>query len=155
MSYRILAAAIGMCGVMGGAAHAQEANLDMSSMWAANMAFENNFYQWAWQGSVELARQIPDDQPLPFNAMTISAANQEAARAGEAYIGSLQANSNRAIGAVERWDIGSVLHDWFFAPEYGGGTTYQLPYDTSSYTIENGTFVPGYQQGGDNYYAWE
>ena len=70
----VASALIVLCGLLAApkAARAQEfPGLGVGDLWAANAAFDQQFDQWAYHMSWEVARQIPDDQPLPFNAMTI------------------------------------------------------------------------------------
>jgi hypothetical protein len=125
--------------------------LGVGGLWEANMAFENQFYNWAAQGAWDVALATPNDQPLPFNAMTISNSITEGSNAAFGYVRSLQANSNSALDAVGRWDVGAIRDNWYFGSEYGYGT-YELPYQPGGYYNVNGYLYGGYNPYYENYY---
>jgi hypothetical protein len=125
--------------------------LGVGDIYQANMQFERQFDQWARVGAWQAALATPNDQPLPFNAMTISNSVSAGNDATLGYIRASQYNSNRACGAVERWDTGAVQGNWYYGSQYGGPAQV-LPYVPNSYYEQNGYLYGGYQQGGNNYY---
>ena len=58
----------------------------MADMVANELRFQNQFYNWAWQGSQQVARyHRMTGQPIPFNAATLVEANRQNQRAYDAY----------------------------------------------------------------------
>jgi hypothetical protein len=138
-------AAMTVLGMAGSAdfAKAQDfPGLGVGNMWANEIRFQNQFDRWNRQGSMELARRIPNDQPLPFNAMTISNANNANMRAFEAYNRNSQLNSNRQSEAVGRFSTYGIRG---LAPHYstsGYGAPVMLPYGPNGYYATQGGFAP-------------
>ncbi|MFT3785226.1 MAG: hypothetical protein QM770_03550 [Tepidisphaeraceae bacterium] len=153
----LVVAALAMVGVVstGSTAKAQMMpNWGVGDLAAMNAQFDANFDVWARQGAWQVALATPNDQPLPFNAMTISQSISDGNNAFAGYIGSVQANSNTALNAVDRWDTYAVQGNGYYQPQYGGGT-YVLPYTTQpegGYNLQNGYVMPGYVDGGNNFY---
>lgn len=108
--------------------------LGVSHMWANEVAFQNQFYNWAARGAWEVAVNTPDDQPLPFNAMTISKSLTEGSAAFEGYIHHSQDMSNRQLDAVERFDITAVQGLWPYSDSSGYQPPVMLPYGPEAYT---------------------
>jgi hypothetical protein len=125
----------------------------LNDIYQMNMAFDQQFDQQARIGAWQAALATPNDQPLPFNAMTISQSISAGNDAALGYVRSSQYNSNRALGAVERWDTGAIQGNWYYGN--GSGQTYVLPYQYNSYyqSPTSGYFYGGYQYGGNNYYV--
>jgi hypothetical protein len=122
--------------------------MDMSHIINANIAFDRWFDQYAWQKSVELARQMKPGEQLPFNAMTISKSLTEGNQAFGRYMQSVQAGSASRSRMADNYSNYAIRG---LAP-YGnpGGPTYNLPYTHNAYTITpNGYAIPGvhYQAG--------
>jgi hypothetical protein len=122
--------------------------LDMNGLIGMEVNFHNQFYPWAWQQSVELARQIPDDQPLPFNAMTIYGANVAAGAAWSGYVNGLNYNSHRTSNAIGNWTNGAIRGYGHYADPHTGNT-YQLPWQYNGYNVDNyGYASPGIRYDG-------
>lgn len=125
--------------------------LGVSDLWAQNMKFEMQFDAWAARGAWELARQIPNDQPLPFDAMSISRSTSEGMRSFEGYLHNSQVNSNRQLQAIENFDRGAVRGEALYYDSTRTHGPVYLPYGPSAYTPEyegfepsQNTFVPAY-----------
>lgn len=143
-----LAAAALMTLVHGQRSHAQEfPGLGVGNMWANELAFQNQFYNWAAAGSWELAKQIPNNEPLPFNAMTIFNSNNAANQAFQGFANNWHTNSANTMGAIERWNLGAIQGVAPYQNPYGG-TTYNLPYGPEGYEMT----APGYMYQGVNPY---
>src|SRR5690606_16717483 len=82
--------------------------MDLSHIVQQNIAFDQQFEQNVGRISWELARMIPDDEPLPFNAMTISKSVSEANHAWSGYNQMYHNWSDRQLGAVDRWIDGAI-----------------------------------------------
>jgi hypothetical protein len=133
-------------------ARAQEfPGLGVADMAAANMAFDQQFDQWNRHMSWQLALAIPNDQPLPFNAMTIAQANRETSAAYERMNAGWYANSNRQMDAVGRWTTGAIQGNWYYQPEYGTqhDPHFVLPYGPGAYHETNGYIYEGYNPQAD------
>ena len=120
---------------------------------AMNAQFDANFDVMARQMSWQVALATPNDQPLPFNAMTISHSITEGSDAALGYVEQGQVNSNRACNAVENYSTYAIQGNGYYRPEYGG--QYVLPYATApegGYNLQNGYVMPGYVEGGNNFY---
>lgn len=143
-----------LAGLIASSAKAQEwpGYGGLNDIYQMNMAFDRQFDVDARRMSWELARQIPNDQPLPFNAMTISQSISAGNDAALGYVRASAYNSDRALGAVERWDTGAIQGNWYYGN--GSGQTYVLPYQYNTYyqSPTTGYFYGGYQPGGNNYY---
>jgi hypothetical protein len=116
---------------------------------AANAQFDAQFDVWARQGAWQAALATPNDQPLPFNAMTISNSITEGSNAALGYVQQSQYNSNAALNAVERWDTGAVQGNWYYG---NGQNSYVLPYQYNTYNMQNGYIYGGYNPYGGNLY---
>lgn len=140
-----------------GQASAQGFSMDMSQMVQNELNFQNQFYSYVHRRSWELAREIPNDQPLPFNAMTISRSVSEGMRAFEGYNQAWHNNSNRQLEAVERWTDGAINGVSPYANPYTG-ETYNLPYVPDAYHVgPYGYIYSGYDpynSGGNFYPQW-
>jgi hypothetical protein len=147
----LIVAVIGLCGLFAGsAAKAQEfPGLGVGDLWAANMAFDQQFDHWNRQMSWQVALATPNDQPLPFNAMTISNSITQGSNAALDYVRASQYNSNAALNAVERWDTGAVQGNWYYG---NGNESYVLPYQYNTYHQNNGYIYGGYNPYGGNLY---
>ncbi|MDZ4817735.1 MAG: hypothetical protein SGJ20_02045 [Planctomycetota bacterium] len=124
--------------------------LGVGGMWAANAEFERNFDHWARVGSYHAALMTPNDQPLPFNAMTISNSLSDGMRAFEGYNNNWHVNSRRTTDAIERWDDGAIREVAPYADPYGGNRM-MLPYGPDSYYRDPAGYV--YPHGDPNYYG--
>ncbi|MDB5385815.1 MAG: hypothetical protein JWM11_1461 [Planctomycetaceae bacterium] len=128
--------------------------LGVGNMWANEIRFQNQFDRWNRQGSMELARRIPNDQPLPFNAMTISNSNNANMRAFEGYMRNSQLNSNRQLEAVGRFSTYGIRG---MAPHYdtsGYGGPVMLPYGPNGYYATQGGFSPSQTTFAPSQNAW-
>jgi hypothetical protein len=133
-------------------ARAQEfPGLGVGGMYEMNMQFEAQFDVWARQGAWEAALATPNDQPLPFNAMTISNSITEGSNAALSFVQNSEINSNRALDAVGRWDLGAVQGNWAFGGQFGG-TPQVLPYQPGAYHDNNGWITPGFNPNFENFY---
>jgi hypothetical protein len=124
----------------------------VGNLWAMNAQFDQQFDQWARVGAWQAALATPNDQPLPFNAMTISNSISAGNQAFYGYLGSVQANSASMSNTVGNYSTGAIQGNWYYTPQYGGGS-YTLPYTTApagGYYMQNGYVYPGYQYGGNN-----
>ena len=154
-SIRLTVAAILMgMGAVSSATAQEFPGFGVAQIGAANAEFDRQFDQWNRYMSWQVALATPNDQPLPFNAMTIAQSNREAQDVMIGYIHNTQINSNRALGAVERWDVGAVQGNWYYQPQYGGSydPNFVLPYGPGSYYEQNGYIYQGNQPGGNNLY---
>ena len=127
----ILSLAIIGCGTEKKAQAQDFPGLGVGNMWANELQFQNQFYNWARQRSWQLAREIPNDQPLPFNAQTLSEANRATSRAYEGFNRNWHHNSQRTMNAIERWDNGVIRGVAPYSNPYGH--TKLLPYGPNSY----------------------
>jgi hypothetical protein len=152
---------IGFCGMLACTAtntRAQEfPGLGVGDMWAANMAFDQQFDQWNRHMSWQVALATPNDQPLPFNAMTISNSITAGSEAALGYVRNSQVNSNRQLDAVGRWTTGAVQGNWYYGSQYGPSydpNVYVMPYTSGPgvYHNVNGYMYQGYNPGYENYY---
>jgi len=114
------------------------------SMVANEVQFQNQFYDWAWQGSLAAARQIPNDQPLPFNAMTISNSLSGGMYAFEQSAAQWHINSARTTDALDRYGMGAVRGNWTYQNPYGYGETYGLPYQGNYWQDQGGYIYDSY-----------
>lgn len=108
-------------------------NLDMSSMWANEIAFQQQFYSWAARGAWEVAINTPNDQPLPFNAMTISRSLTEGSQAFEGYIHHSQHLSNRQLQAVENFSETAIRGNALYHDPYTSQSSVLLPWGPEAY----------------------
>ena len=142
---RIALKTLATLGLLAGASlNANAQGFDMS-MVANELQFQDQFYDWAWQGSVALAQQIPNDQPLPFNAMTISNSLSGDMRAFEQSANQWHVNSARSSAAMDRYSLGAVRGNWVYQNPYGYGQTYELPYQGSYWQDQGGYIYDSYQ----------
>ena len=156
----IVALTLTVCGLgalrVPSSARAQEfPGLGVGDIYAANMAFDAQFDQWNRHMSWELAKQIPNDQPLPFNAMTLAQANRETAAAYSAYNAAAFNNSQGTCNAIERWDVGAVQGNWYYGSQWGAQhdpNFYVLPYTSGAYHVDNGYIYSGYDPNHENLY---
>ena len=118
---------------------------------ATTSAFQNQFYNWAARGAWEVAINTPNDQPLPFNAMTISNSLTEGSHAFEGYIHNSQINSNRQLNAIENFSTTAIRSDVWHYDSSGYQAPVLLPYGPNSYTPvydgftpDQNVFVPSY-----------
>lgn len=133
-----------------GTAQAQDfPGLGVGDMWANEVRFCNQFDQWNRQGSWALARMIPNDQPLPFNAMTISNSLSDGMRSFEGFNNNWHVNSNRTMNAIENWNYGAIREVAPFQNPYGG-PVHMLPYQHNAYHQD----APGYIYQGENTYDY-
>ena len=122
--------------------------LGVGDMWANELAFQNQFYQNAWRQSWELARQVPNDQPLPFNAMTISNSLNQGMQAFEGFANNWHVNSETTMNAIGRWNEGAIRGIAPHANPYGG-PVYNLPYGPEGYHVSPAGYM---HQGVNPYY---
>ena len=139
-----LAVMVGMViAAFAGSANAQEfPGLGVSDMWANEVAFSNQFDSWARRGAWELAQQIPNDQPLPFDAMSISRSTSEGMRSFEGYIHNSQVNSNRQLQAVENFSTTAIRGESMYYDSTNSYGPVLLPYGPEAYTPQYEGFVP-------------
>lgn len=121
-----------LCGASQTATAQDFPNLSVSHMWANELAFQNNFYNWAWHRSCELARQIPNDQPLPFDAMSISRSLNEGNQAVTNYIHHSQNLSERQLRAVEDYSQQAIRGNSPYSNQWNPTPVY-LPYGPDAY----------------------
>jgi hypothetical protein len=149
--------AVSVCS-SGRVAKAQEfPGLGVGDLWAANMQFEQQFDQWARVGSWQVALATPNDQPLPFNAMTISNSINQGNQAFYGYLGGLQNSSAATSAAIGAYSTGAIQGNWYYQNPYSGQTVV-APYTNnpySGYYQNNGYFYQGTQPGGVNYYQMQ
>jgi hypothetical protein len=152
----VLTAALAVVGVLCGLqsqAQAQEfPGLGVGGLWEMNQQFDNQFYPWAWEQSVEVARHLQPGEQLPFNAMTISRSISDANESFEGYVHSMQDNSARTDETLSRFDqylrgVGNYVN-----PD--DNQLYELPYTQDVYNLNRDTQVitPGYSPYDDNLY---
>jgi hypothetical protein len=119
-------------------------NMDLSHIVQANMAFDQQFNAWTWQTSLALARYYRETgQPIPVNAMTLSAANRRNQQAFDAYNKQWSINSNRTHQAIDNWTTGAIRGlGPYQAPS---GQLYNLPWTYNQYHLNQyGQAIPGY-----------
>jgi hypothetical protein len=126
-------------------AQAQEfPGLGVSDLAQWNMQQDAQFYDWAWQGSQEVARQLPDN----VTSSQIIGAMQPYT-VDNMYGGYNQGwwdNQQRQFDAVENWDYGAIRGEVPYYDNSGNG--YYLPYEYDTYHYGN----DGYIYGGESYY---
>lgn len=130
--------------VLGNVNVAKAQNLDLSHMVQANQAFDQQFNQWAWQRSLEVARWHRETgTPLPFNAMTLNQSNRELQKTYDSYNRQWHVNSNSTSQAIGNWTNGAIRGVGpYQAPN---GATYNLPWTHNQYHINQyGQAVPSY-----------
>ncbi len=111
---------------------AQAQFLDLRHMVQNNLNYDHNFHQWAWKRSVQLARQIPNNVQLPFNAGTLAEANRQTNLAYGRYNQTQYLNSRRTHQAIGNWTQGAIRGTGtYYNPSTG--TTHQLPWTHSGY----------------------
>ncbi len=123
---------------------AQAQFLDMSQMVQNELAFQRQFYNWAWQGSVQAARHHRmTGEPIPFNAATLAESNRQTQQAYAAQNQQWYVNSARQSQAMNRFSNEAIRGN---GPYQGSdGNLYNLPWTHSQYHINQyGQAVPGY-----------
>lgn len=106
-------------------------HLDLRPMVQQNLNYDNWFHHWAWQRSQQLARDIPNDVPLPFNATTLSQADRQNQQAWMRYNNSQYNNQNRTHQSISRWTNGAIRG---IGPYYhSSGQTELLPWTFAGY----------------------
>jgi hypothetical protein len=123
---------------------------DWSGIYAANMQFDQNFYA-ALPGLCMAAAHANHGQPLPFNAMTISASNNALSNQYAANNAAWSTNSNIQTNAVNNYSMGAIQGNWTYGN--GAGSNVVLPYTGGAYNMNNGYMYSGYMPGGNNFYA--
>lgn len=136
---------------------AQAQHLDLSALVNANLNADQQFFKWAWQRSVELGRQIPPGQ-LPFNAMTLSQANRDAANAWGGYNAQWHANQARLGQTFNNLSDANRGLGYYHNPH--SGQLHQLPWTHNNYHMTpNGYIYPGrvhphYGQNLNPFHGW-
>ncbi len=115
----------------------------MADMVANELRFQNQFYNWAWQGSQDVARYHRlTGQPIPFNAATLVEANRQNQRAYDAYNAAWHNNSNRTGEVMNNY---SNYNRGLGGYQGNNGQVYNLPWTHNQYHIDQyGRAVPGY-----------
>jgi hypothetical protein len=132
----------------GGTARAQF--MDLSHIVQANMNFDQQAHQWAWQASLAAAKWHRETgTPIPFNAMTIAAANRQTQQVYDSANSQWHNNSNRVSQAISNWTNGAIRGVGpYQAPN---GQLYMLPWTHNQYHMNQyGQFVPGHNPYGTN-----
>ncbi len=156
MNLRITATALLLAA---GSMPASAQGFDLSTMMANEIQFQDQFYSWAWDTSIAVAQQIPDDQPLPFNAMTISNSISGGMRAFEQSAAQWHVNSDRTMKAIDRYGMGAVRGNWAYSDPYNSGYYYELPYQNNYWQDQGGWIYDSYdpyrtQLQPVSYYPW-
>lgn len=132
-----------------GSAQAQEfPGLGVGDLMQWNMQQDAQFHNWAWQGSWDVARQMPDSVTPSqiIGAMQPYTVDQMYGGYNDAW----WQNSQRQMDAVERWDQGAIRGNAPYVDSSGNG--YYLPYTYDAYHYGNdGYLYPGESHG----YGWD
>jgi len=138
----ILAVTVGTMLSLATSSQAQEfPGLGVGNMWANEIAFQNQFYNWARQGSIQVARNMRPGEQLPFNAMTISNSINEGNKAFGGYMNGLYQSSNTNSRIANNYSNYAIRGNGFYG---NGGPVYNLPYTHNYHTITNNGYIPGY-----------
>jgi hypothetical protein len=116
--------------------------LDLSHIVQRNMLIDQQFYPWAWQQSVQIAK-ARNGAPLPFNAMTIHQANNQANAAWNGYNQNWHKNSALTSKAISNWTDGAINQLGYFQNP-ANGNLYQQPWAQNGYHVgQYGYVYPG------------
>ena len=104
------------------------------------LAWDEQFYNWAWDQSQQLALEIPNDQLLPFNAMTISSSIAEGQGAFDNFILGWFGNQ-QVLDEIYKDFSQTTLSVGNFYDFYGN--IYELPYEVPFYGVTNNGYIVG------------
>jgi hypothetical protein len=126
-----------------GAGQVQAQSLSDIAAW--NMQQDAQFFQWAEQGSWDVARQLPDSVTSSDIIGAMQPYTVDNMYGG--YNDAWWQNQQRQFDAVENWDYGAIRGEALYYDQSGNG--YYLPYEYDTYHYDN-----GYIYGGDSYYDY-